>query len=650
MRPNPNPNPNSNPKFSFSPSLSLVLLLTLLLSHVSFTFAHRQEALSSLCPDYDRASSQDRPRTRRVAIIGAGPSGTSAAYFIKTANDHMRQLHPHMAANQTPLINVTVFERDTRIGGRTAVVHPYDDATYEPVELGASIFADVNFNMRRAVKQFGLQTGAQNGMGKQIGIWDGQQFVLEVDSNSWWTSAKVLLRYGLSPARVEGIVKDQVAKFSRLYSPLFLHKPAKSKSQTQTGTETASGYPWRTVEQLAQAVEATDLADRTAYDYFYHEKGLSSLFVQEMIEAATRVNYAQDTTQIHAFGGLISLAATGATGVLGGNYQVFEQFLKHSGARIKTGEHGQVTGLVKFDSVAASIASGKLSCRQAADRGWLGAAAAAAADGADEARWWVGTKSGGGGVFDAVIIATPWHNADITLLNTHKRIPTPRYVQLHVTLLTTNTTSPNPTYFGRGTGDKVPETIMTTDESVRQAQHAKAKNKKKAAKNKTAKTPHLEFLSLNYLRPLRKAANESADESADGDAGEKGESVVKIFSYAEMSDAKLAELFGAGGVGWVHRHVWDAYPYLEPTSRFAHLEVDEKLYFANSLERLVSTMETSTVGAKNAVARLLSRWYGDDFVNGGQECPWEKEEEEEEQGEDAVLNNANWAGWGCTSG
>lgn len=47
---------------------------------------------------------------------------------------------------------MTLFERDERIGGRAAIVHPYFDEKLPAIELGASIFADVNKNLKRAAE------------------------------------------------------------------------------------------------------------------------------------------------------------------------------------------------------------------------------------------------------------------------------------------------------------------------------------------------------------------------------------------------------------------------------------------------------------------------------------------------------------------
>ncbi|SNX83901.1 related to Prenylcysteine oxidase precursor [Melanopsichium pennsylvanicum] len=565
-------------------------------------------------------------RTRKVAIIGAGPSGTSAAYFLKTASDHLASL-----TETSDKLQVTIYERNTRIGGRTAVAYPYDDPSKDPIELGASIFADVNLNMRRAVREFGLETGAQNGMSGQIGIWDGQQFLFEGDQSSWWTSAKFFLRYGYSAITTQTIVQKQLAYFSGLYRPRFLH----SRSRND---KSVSGYPWSSVADLVDAINATSLVSTTGMSFF-KEKRVSELFIEEMVEAATRVNYAQDTDQIHGFGALVSLAATGATGVKAGNYRIFEEFAHRSGAKILTGVEGQVTGIVKYKSVNLR--------RHLTDK--------QESKNEDETltQWYIGTKAGEGETYDAVIIATPWHNSGITLLNTKERVKAKPFVHLHVTLLTTKRASPDPEYFGMGSQDKIPTTILTSDESVRRAREKKnptgdtppqdpGQEPPVSAENQLKK-PHLEFFSLNYLRSVTPPDPSSSSDSSSEKDGKDKEYVVKIFSSAAISDETLKRLFN-DTISWVRRQEWDSYPFLAPTDRFPHIEVDEGLYFSNAMESLVSTMETSTVAAKNTVALLMQKWFGDEFVN-GKDCKYDIQDELRDS-----IENKNWAGWGCDSG
>ena len=91
-------------------------------------------------------------RTRHVAVIGAGPGGSSAAFWLGQAQLKLEQERTQDRSQCQEEIEIVLFEKEERIGGRTTVVHPYNDEKYEPVELGASIFADVNRNMVRSVK------------------------------------------------------------------------------------------------------------------------------------------------------------------------------------------------------------------------------------------------------------------------------------------------------------------------------------------------------------------------------------------------------------------------------------------------------------------------------------------------------------------
>ncbi|PWN36762.1 uncharacterized protein FA14DRAFT_140693 [Meira miltonrushii] len=548
-------------------------------------------------------------RAQKVAIIGAGAGGSSAAYFLSKAQTKLENLGFGAQG-----IDITLFERDERIGGRTTVVHAYDDENLPAIELGASIFADVNKNLQRASKQFNLETGAKLGEDGVTGVWDGQQFLIEGLDDGWWNSAKMFWRYGYSPLTTQKLVGKTVDAFLRLYDPAYMHKSKDEKKATDTNnssSNTESGYPWRTIEDLAKAMSFDQMVARSAGDYFYLQS-VSKLFIEEIIEAATLVNYGQEVYSIHGLGGSVSLAASGATGVVGGNYKIFESMLGHCEAlHLRLGIHGEVTGLAKFKTLTEAGSTTK---------------------------WWLGTKSGYGGLFDAVFIAAPWHSADITLLNTNAVIPTPRYVHLHVTLVITKADQPNPAYFGRGEKDVIPNSILTSHASVRKAEEEEEKKKKrKEDGDDKNRGPKLDFNSLTYLEKIPSRTEEG-----------KEDHIVKLFSQERLSDDKLNEIFGQDSILWTYRKEWDAYPYLTPTTTFPKIKADDNLYFLNAMETFISTMETATLSARNAVALYLEQLYGSDFVHGGKNCPWQKEnatkdDKEPQEGE------SDWAAWGCQS-
>jgi len=102
-------------------------------------------------------------------------------------------------------------------------------------------------------------------------------------------------------------VSDLVDTFVKLYTPEFAH--------------------WDSLSSLVDALGFTEITSNTAAQWF-DSLGIYGKFTREMIEAATRVNYAQDVTAIHGLGGAISMAANGAYQVKGGNYQVVTDAVK----------------------------------------------------------------------------------------------------------------------------------------------------------------------------------------------------------------------------------------------------------------------------------------------------------------------------------
>ncbi|WFC95135.1 hypothetical protein MBRA1_001780 [Malassezia brasiliensis] len=361
--------------------------------------------------------------------------------------------------------------------------------------------------------------------------------------------------------------------FQRIYSPRFLHDPSSD-----------TGYPWPSVAALAEQIEARELVSQSAQTYFAYHK-VSEVCIDELFNAATRANYAQDIQNIHAFAGLVSMAANGPNGVEGGNAQIFEHMLRRSNATVYRGASGEVTGIMKIQSETTEQDT-------------------------PVTQWRIGTRDGHSDVYDVVLIAAPWHSSDITLLNTEKSVPGFRYQRVHVTLVVTDAPQPNPVYFGFDrTFDRVPRTIVTT--------HLDGDNP--------------DFLSLSYQRRLKHTKYHGQTWDALY--------VVKLFSWAPIPSKTINKIFGNGKVVWTHEKSWSAFPKLTPTDRLGQFEVDTNLYNVNAMERLVSTMETSTLAAKNVVGLVLQKWLGSYFVHGVR-CKWSSRTPD--------IATA-WDSWGCHS-
>ncbi|KZT67749.1 FAD/NAD(P)-binding domain-containing protein [Daedalea quercina L-15889] len=471
------------------------------------------------------SSSTTAPAAARVAVIGAGAGGSSAAFWIAKAKERYGLD-----------VEIDVYERNSYVGGRDTVVHPYDNPEIKPIELGASIFVEVNKNMWRAVHEFGFERASYKDAGTVMGVWDGSQFVLTVRIrstggsfySSWWDKVKIMWRYGYkAPLRTQAIVKSMTDTIESLYGPYALR--------------------FENLTSLVEALNWTSVVGRTTAELLDAED-INPQWTRELVEAATRVNYAQNVDTMHALEGLCSLAAAGASSVKGGNYQIFEQFLKRSGAA------------VYLNRTVASLAYDP-----------------------DTALWHLSTEDQAPvpQPYRAVVLAAPYHQASIDISPSGiAQVPPPQpYVRLHVTVLTTPSAAPNPAHFNMN-DSRVPTYIMTSHNGVRQGS-----------------SPEPDFVALAFHGQLR---------GADGDTfqGIDGEEhVVKIFSRQRLSDEWLEGMFGK--VGWLLRKEWDAYPVLPPTTTFPPIKLASGFYYVNAFEPLISTMETETLAARNVVELLL---------------------------------------------
>lgn len=101
----------------------------------------------------------------------------------------------------------------------STTIYPYNDTSIDPIELGASIFIPANKILWRATEEFGLKRIAFENKKGVTGIWNGQQFTLQMESGNffreWWSTVKVLLRYGWSaPVNTKKLFVDVSLSFN----------------------------------------------------------------------------------------------------------------------------------------------------------------------------------------------------------------------------------------------------------------------------------------------------------------------------------------------------------------------------------------------------------------------------------------------------
>lgn len=470
-------------------------------------------------------------------------------------------------------VDVTVFERNSYIGGRSTTVNVFDDPAY-PIELGASIFVQVNQNLVNASRDLGLNVhSADHARPREtddsLGVWDGTQFVFSLKNTyNWWNIGRLLWRYGLAPLRTQNLMKSIVGRFLRLYEePLF---------------------PF---QSLSEAAAAVDLLNATSSpgDRFLAKNRISEVFARDIIQASTRVNYGQNLPLIHGLESMVCMAADGAVAIDGGNWQIFDGALKASNADVKV--NTTVTEIVRNDDGTVRIAS-----HQSDDLDSM--------------------QSVQEGTFDEVVIAAPLQYSGISISPPLEHIPDEiPYVKLHVTLLS----SPHqisPTYFGlSGPSARAPETILTT-----------LPNGLDLGSNPQGVGP-ANFWSISTLRTVNHTRME------DGEEVQELHYVYKVFSPERPTAEFVAQILDIdypnaesvivsqgnttigdlpkSDISWFHEKLWHPYPLLYPKVTFEETLLAPGVWYTSGIESFISTMETSALMGRNVAALMVRSWQED---------------------------------------
>ena len=503
------------------------------------------------------------------ACTGAGSAGASTAYYLRQYADEL----------SIP-VNITIFERESYIGGRSTTVNAYEDPG-QPVELGASLFVEVNQNLVNAVKSFNLSTTAFGGRREEdvdvLGIWNGQEFVFTQTMSSstwrgWWNNALVLWRYGLSAIRAVRMMQDKVGRFLRLYD-----------------------YPYFPFPSLSQVVADLNLTHTTSVtgDVLLDPSGEGNDFAWDIVQAATRVNYAQNLGKIHGLEAMVCLATDGAMSVAGGNWQIFAEMIKSTGAHLYL--ETEVTSAMMLENGRSRLKHRPVGAK------------------ADDHTSSIAKEAND--TFDEVVLAAPFHQSNL-YISPDFADPPPNipYVNLHVTLFA----SPhrlNPFMFGLNSADELPTTILTTLQKDEEPSSGAGK---------------AGFFSISTLR---RATNPKTGGS---------EFLYKIFSPTKVSDHCLQMLVGRDSiegrsclaqnteedddlkspdkdlpnddVTWLYRKLWLSYPYLHPRVTFEEPLLANRMWWTGGIESFISTMETSSLMGKNVAKLMTDKWMFSDVL------------------------------------
>ncbi|CZT42570.1 related to prenylcysteine lyase [Rhynchosporium secalis] len=478
---------------------------------------------------------------KRIAIIGAGAAGSSTAYYLE------------QFANKSGIaINVTVFERNSYVGGRTTTVNAHDNPL-EPVEVGGSIFVEVNAILNNASRLFGLQARESDTETNEIlGIWNGKTFVYTQKDSGWkyWDIAKLLWKYGLAPIRTQRLSKSIVGKFLKLYEFPF--------------------FPFRSLSDRLFDLGLTSVTSQTGEQLLTANK-IGAPFTTDIIQASTRVNYGQNLASIHGVEAMVCMAIEGAMQIQGGNWQIFYSMLKAS----------NTSTLLNTTVNAISKTNGKYKIKTS-----FRASTTHETLTNEEA-------------FDTVVLAAPLQYTDLKLKKgLLQRIPDEiPYVTLHVTLFATNKTF-SPLFFNLSPGSEVPTTILTT----------LAPDEVPEAPPKGVGSPG--FFSISTLRQVINPKTLEKENLYKIFSPEKitSEFLSKLFATEVPEDLSSITADSGHAITWFYSKVWQSYPYELPRVTFEDPELAPGFYYTSGIESFISTMETSALMGMN-VAQLIVNDY-----------------------------------------
>jgi prenylcysteine oxidase/farnesylcysteine lyase len=337
--------------------------------------------------------------TEKVAIIGSGVGGSSTAYFLKKLKE----------------VDITVFERNDRIGGRIRSLK-IDVPGLEYVELGGTLISNSNRYLTEAVREFGLEKEEDQTMQKSsFGVWNGLGWSYYHDSRygNWFASLKMLYKYGFwnGPLQVKNLAQQAGDMFMKVYEHL-------DKRET-----------WTKLETELETLGLMDYSTQSCTT-FMDQHSINPLYVYDIMEAVSRNIYLSNVQDLHAMGCLLAIYAVSFDSfrIKGGNSQLYEAMLRDSTVRLNT----PVIRIEKLPS------------------GFL-------------IESWNGNKPNVE-YFDHVVMAGPFADSQIQLIGfEYERFPRIEYRRVYVTIVYGQI---NTSYFGIERELDLPVATLTTNSTV----------------------------------------------------------------------------------------------------------------------------------------------------------------------------------------
>ncbi|KAJ5182654.1 hypothetical protein N7492_000270 [Penicillium capsulatum] len=384
------------------PSLHPSLVISLLA--LPFVTGHEQKPL--VHSDAAYPSGKDAPR---IAIVGAGIAGASAAY-------HLHEL----GGSSSP--SITIYEREQRVGGRIKSIRPLENQA-EAFEGGASRFSGDDWCVMEAMEALDLQTNSLRPSDRPwtSGVWDGQNLttpVLECTNEQIlpWKAVQAIWEYGLSPVKMYRAVMSNLGQWWSF---------GQSKK------------PFDSIRKELEDAGLGNLVTGSA-EAFFRNQSISSKFLSAFVQPCTRNYFSRNLADTS---GLASLKAGGPSywrSIAGGNDQL-------------------VKGMIGLSQADVHLGSDVVMISYGQERRYRVSVQATDSEGASKREH---TE------FDSVILAAPLQTSKLYLDDLDLSAPSPLapYVERHVTLFKSSMNL-SPEFFNLPADTIVPYDILTTASS-----------------------------------------------------------------------------------------------------------------------------------------------------------------------------------------
>ncbi|PVX24514.1 MAG: hypothetical protein CW691_07300 [Candidatus Bathyarchaeum sp.] len=403
----------------------------------------------------------------------------------------------YFAHKHLPSSKVTVYESENRIGGRAFTFNGGD----MKIELGAAFFNSTNKTVCSLVDELGLKVKKLEEF-MDIAVWNGTEITFQSSQSMFYKLLKLFTKYKLSVPKLLFILREADGKIKKLYTQQE-QKPA----------------------EFWELFETVGLAQwyKTSFDKILVKNGVDQKFIDELITPITRIIYSQNA-ELGGFAGLSSLL-----GVYGESVYSLKDGNDVLPRKLLEAYPSNVELETKVDHIEKTSNGSFRVC--------VGASVS---------------------VFDAVIVAAPLENADITFDGVAKLDWQAReYQKIFIRLMKGQI---NSRYFNLDSSAKFPSIILTSKE-----------------------TDPITRFSINKST--------------------KDESWVTVTSTEPIGDDLLDDLFKNGKT--VLDHTWNAaYPVFKPTQKIPNTCLDNKLLYLNAIESAASSLESSTLAAINSIKTI----------------------------------------------